>query len=352
VRADSWSVAPTELGHACASKGLSVPTAVELASWAREARSAVVSPIEVLAVASLTPDGADILVNLGTAERYQNDYRGELLRRAEVARAGDRPFFERLAMDQSGVEYEAALAYKKTLLLTDWIEELPAAEIERRFHTWAGALRRLGEEFGWLVDALAAVAHAVGWTKAQRAGLTELADRLHFGVRADALPIARLRIDGLGRGLARRLVEAGLGDVGALRAADRELLRRALGHARAYAALAARLDGTGAPAVTPYPAPAPGEAAMLVAEVSPAHAGAAPLSTKASPEAAERGPATTAPAEEVALSIDLRSLRVCYRGHDIPTRPPKGWLADVNYILPLTTTTSPHRPPRWNARVS
>jgi helicase len=319
-----WVVAPTELGHACASKGLSVPTAVDLATWAREARSAVVSPIEVLAVASLTPDGADILVNLGTAERYQNDYRGELLRRAEVARAGDRPFFERLAMDQSGVEYEAALAYKKTLLLTDWIEELPAAEIERRFHTWAGALRRLGEEFGWLVDALAAVAHAVGWTKAQRAGLVELADRLHFGVRANALPIARLRIDGLGRALARRLVDAGLGDLSALEAADRALLQRTLGHARAFAALEARLDATGMVTPAPYPALSGGERPLVIAEAASSALVAATPVVGVAPAVAELVPPAAAAATEVALSIDLRTLTVSFHGHEIPTRPPKG----------------------------
>jgi helicase len=319
-----WSLAPTELGHACASKGLSVPTTIELATWAREARSAAVTPLEALAVASLTPDGANILVGLGTDERYRNDYRGELLRRAELARVADRPFFERLAMDQTGVEYETAKAYKKALILADWIDEVPTSEIERRFQTWAGALRRLGEEYGWLVDGLAAVAHAVGWPEARHADLVALVDRLDFGVRADAVPIARLRIEGLGRALARRLVDAGLGDLSALRAADRELLRRTLVHARAFAALEARLDATGVAAPAPYPAPSAGERALVVAEASAALVAASPVVVVASPAAVELVPAASAPGNEVALSIDLRTLKVSFRGHEIPTRPPKG----------------------------
>lgn len=343
-----WSVEPTELGHACASKGLSVPTAVELATWARDARSSVVSPLEALAVASLTPDGSDILVNLSSAERYQTDYRGELLRRAEVARAGDRPFFERLAMDQSGVEYEAALAYKKTLILADWIEELPTAEIERRFHTWAGALRRLGEEFGWLIDALAAIARASGWPAECVAEIAILADRLHFGVRADAVPLAKLRVDGVGRVIARRLVDAGLTSLAALRAADREHVRRVVNHARAFQALAARLDTEASTALARYPSGEHrarplviAEASPAVAEMSPGLAAALPIVAEMSPGNVTASPAAPPPSFGVAdpsppapeplppardtnsaLVVDLRERRVTYRGHAIRTRPP------------------------------
>jgi helicase len=346
-----WSLAPTELGHACATKGLSVPTTIELATWAREARSAAVTPLEALAVASLTADGSDILVGLGTDERYRNDYRGELLRRAEIARPADRPFFERLAMDQTGVEYETAKAYKKALILADWIDEVPTSEIERRFQTWAGALRRLGEEYGWLVDGLAAIAHAVGWPEARHADLVALVDRLHFGVRADAVPIARLRIDGLGRALARRLVDAGLADVGALRTAERQMLRRTLGNARAFAALAARLDAEAPTAPFPYEAAERPEGPLLIAEPSPGVAAESPGVAAESPAVAAKSPAVAAKSPAVAgaspgapeppppgaapsvaplspaaadadLVVDLRERRVTYRGREVRTRSP------------------------------
>ena len=46
--------------------------------------------------------------------------------------------------------------------------------------------------------------------------LGELADRLVFGVKPDALPVMRLRIPRLGRVMVRRLRDAGLLDAGAL----------------------------------------------------------------------------------------------------------------------------------------
>ena len=56
-------------------------------------------------------------------------------------------------------------AIKKTLLMADWIAEVRTQDLENRYHIWAGAVRRTGEELGWLVDALACVARASGWPR-------------------------------------------------------------------------------------------------------------------------------------------------------------------------------------------
>ena len=86
------------------------------------------------------------------------------------------------------LEYEATKAIKKTLLMADWIAEVRTQDLESRYHIWAGAVRRTGEEFGWLVDALAGVARASGWPDARSRALDVLADRLAHGVTPDALP--------------------------------------------------------------------------------------------------------------------------------------------------------------------
>src|SRR5262249_13612694 len=68
----------TDLGRACASKGLGVDAGIALATWAREARSAALTDLEVLAVVSLSPAGRDVYVHMTNHERHQFDYRGEL----------------------------------------------------------------------------------------------------------------------------------------------------------------------------------------------------------------------------------------------------------------------------------
>lgn len=294
-------LAPTDLGHTCAKKGIGVETTITLARWAREARSAAVGPLEVLTVASTSGAGVEVYLNLGKEERSRADYRGELLRRADAACIADRPVFERLESDQSSVEYETAKALKKALLLSDWIDEVRTGELERRYRVWAGAVRRIGEEYAWLVDAMSAIAEALGWPDARRQEIASLADRLLYGVRADAVPIARLRVPSVGRSLARRVVDAGKPDEAALRATDREALRKIVNHRGAYAALCAKLDARENVTVARYPESVAEPPVLAVAE-----------------PVAERVPAAAA----AALVVDLRELRVSYRGNEIPTRPP------------------------------
>ena len=95
--------------------------------------------------------------------------------------------------------------------MADWIDERRTKDIERQYHVWAGALRRVGEEYAWLVEALAAIAQACGWPEPRCREIELLSDRLVHGVRDDAVPVARLRVRGLGRVLVRRLVAAGFG---------------------------------------------------------------------------------------------------------------------------------------------
>ncbi len=296
----------TDLGRACASKGLGVDTGIALAEWARQARSVALSDLEVLTVVSLAPAGHDVYVNMTNSERFQCDYRGEILRRAYEAGANDRPAFVRLAEDQSSVEYDVAKALKKALLLTDWIDELRTKDIERQYHVWAGALRRVGEEYAWLVEALAAIAQACGWPDARCRDINLLSDRLVHGVRDDAVPVARLRVRGLGRVLVRRLVTAGFATPDAMRAAGEDAVRKAVNHRGAFAALWAKLKGDEEPARTPARYPTPTVELLRVAE---------PITPYGSSEPPSEPPAPH-------LIVDLRERRVTYRGRAIPTKPP------------------------------
>lgn len=150
------------------------------------------------------------------------------------------------------------------------------------------------------------MAQACGWPEARCRQLEALSDRLVDGVRADALPLARLRVRGLGRALVRRLVAAGYEDADALREAGQEIVRKALNHRGAFASLWTRLCEQGEPR---KPAPYPIEVVrpVLMAAEQPVSYVASPL---------ERVP--LAPV----LVVNLRERRVTYRGREIPTRPP------------------------------
>ena len=74
-------LAITDLGHACASKGIGVRTTVALASWARSSR-AFLHELEVLTVAAFSPAGVDVYVSMPKDERWKMGYRTQLLERA------------------------------------------------------------------------------------------------------------------------------------------------------------------------------------------------------------------------------------------------------------------------------
>src|SRR6185437_11091981 len=162
----------------------------------------------------------------------------------------------------------------------------------------AGGIRRIGEEYGWIVDALAAIALACGWSEERAAAIERLADRLTHGVREDAVAVAKIRARGVRRAFLRRLVDAGFRTRDELRAADPEVLRAVLRNKAALAALTAALARRG-----PAPRYEPAAAAACRAADSETPA----------PESAA-GPV---------LTVNLPERRVVYRGVDIPTRPPR-----------------------------
>jgi len=177
----------TPVGRACAAKGIGAKTGIVLAQWAREATTTALSELELLTVASFTETADDVYVGLTKEERYRANYRSVLLARAETQGVAARPIFAGIASEPNAAEYEAIKAMKKTLLLVDWIDEMPVKELESRYSVWAGGIRRIGEEYGWVVDALAALALACGWPDERAAVVRALADRLTYGVRNDAV---------------------------------------------------------------------------------------------------------------------------------------------------------------------
>lgn len=285
----------TAVGRVCATKGIGVATGAALAKWAKEAIGASVHDLDVLLTVALTPAGSDVYIALAGDERWRADYRGELLARVAAAGASSRPVFARGAADLEALEYDTTKAIKKALLMADWIAEVRTPDLESRYHVWAGAVRRTGEEFSWLVDALAGVCRASGWRDARSTEMDALADRLAHGVLTDAVPLARLKVRGLGRALLRRLVDAGFTDPEGLRAAGRDAVAAVLKHRGAMMALweaVGRLKPNA-------DSPAPSKDGSRIAD--------APF------EEPVAGPA---------LVVDLTTHRVTYRGHQIPTKPP------------------------------
>jgi len=126
-----------------------------------------------------------------------------------------------LGLDGEGWELdldtEDYLSIKKVLLLYDWIGGKEIKEIEEAYKIYGGAVRKLGEGFSWLADALGGVAETLGWSKRENkkeelAGIKVVSERLAWGVEEGELGLARLHIPGLGRSYVRTLFREGYDD--------------------------------------------------------------------------------------------------------------------------------------------
>jgi helicase len=299
----------TNLGRTCAAKGLGVRTSAKLARWAADSRDAEITDLEVVTVLGLTAAGEAIYVAMPQKEAWRTNYRAQILERARSLKVDDRTLFRGFAEDQWAAEYDESKAHKKTSILLDWIAEVPIREIEERYDVWAGAVGRIGEEYGWLAEALAHVCLASNWSNDGVDRIRTLAGRLAFGVEADALALMRLRIPHLGRALAGRLRTAGLVALDDVTRATPDALRKAIGRQKIFDALWARLQE----------APPPTESISADADAGGQlvlRDGGGSRDASARPAVADA--ATPAPT----LLVDLQEKRVVYRGVEIPTAPP------------------------------
>lgn len=253
VETDNGELASTPLGRICASKGIHPRTARRFARYALEAASRGVSDLEALMVAAQSPDGEEIGISIGESEYKHGVYRHMLARTCAELGEDGRDVYRSLLQAEGGLGMAAHRAMKKALLMHAWLGSEETSEIERRFRTMAGTIRRIGGEFGWLVDAMAAVARCVGAKEELASGLEQLADRLPFGTNTEGVPLARLQILGLERDRVRRLVAAGYENPAALADVSQEELLELLPEPvvrRLLQQVAPRKD---APATAPRP---------------------------------------------------------------------------------------------------
>lgn len=199
----------TERGVVTAQMGISVDTCLNLLKWTDLCDPMRVSDLEVLVAAALTVDAKEIHVPLRKSEFRQSKYRN--LFRSEVERLGetDKILFKSILGPSHRPLYEQERALKKALILYQWISSTPTKEIEQAHQIFSGAIKKMGEEFSWLIEAISTLAKAEGWPAPMVKKMELLGQRITFGVDAKGLELAKLRIRGLGRGYISRLVQNG-----------------------------------------------------------------------------------------------------------------------------------------------
>jgi len=204
----------SRLGFACATKGISVESALSIISWLNEARNRATSDLETLYVAARTSDAHNYHINMSTREYREAPYHDMLGNQLDP----DARALFRQDIDNSIYRtYERVKEMKVALIMNEWISETPFIDIETKYNTFSGSIQRLAEGISWIVDAITGIAAVMNVGETRVLQLGKLSRRLLVGIEQQGLSLAVLRIKGLNRHQIAKLVKAGIADVETLR---------------------------------------------------------------------------------------------------------------------------------------
>ncbi|MBI3802752.1 MAG: DEAD/DEAH box helicase [Nitrospirae bacterium] len=227
VRDEKGRYRTTEIGTITALKGIRLQTALSLIAWMRKSDPQRLSEIECLYALARTKDAKAIAIPLSREEIRRKNYRALLQKEIFSQQEEQKPIFKTLAEPMKTSAYEEAAAIKKTLLLSEWVTAKATSEMELFYHLHAGAIKRVGEEFSWLVEAAAAIAKAVGWPEEGAAQLQGLSNRLINGLPVTGRSLFKLPLRA-GRSALLKLLRAGYDTPEALFELSLEEMKRIL----------------------------------------------------------------------------------------------------------------------------
>lgn len=221
-RSEDGRLEASTLGEVAARKGIRAATAVKLARFFESAQGRDVPELELFYALSLTDDGQKIQIPLSAAEHRGRGYESKV--GEWIHDRGHEPGNElqKLLNARMLPTTQEVRSAKLSLLLLGWINGDALSSLENRCQCYAGTILALTDEVSWLVDAAAEIAEVMGWAPAKQ--LSELAERVRFGVDPSSLELARAHLPGLNRKEVQALVAAGFDSPLAVREAPPEVL--------------------------------------------------------------------------------------------------------------------------------
>lgn len=210
-------------GRIAAASGVSFPTVCWLHKWIEQGMGAPTN-LEATLLAALSVE-AQQCPSWGLGGRIDHL---ELLREYAADNAAHGALLEALL---SSPEYEWRVrdrAARLTLALQRWLTLEETYDLEMSLRLSAARLMELGEVVGWVVDTLAEFGAEYGWAATACARLRLHAECLATGLPPEGLPLARLRVFGLGRNHINQLCREGLQQPADLVAVGLPLLQQLL----------------------------------------------------------------------------------------------------------------------------
>jgi hypothetical protein len=171
-----------------------------------------------------TKDGEEVHINLSFGEQQSLTYENRLKGRYANAAPPEeiRDLLDRKISFSPG---EIRLV-KLSFLLCEWISNASTLNLEQKYFCRSGQIEQIAGRTSWLLDAACGLAKIIKSDKKLVHFLKKLSLQVNFGVDESGIPLARLRIPGLGRDYIWRLVKAGFYNLRKIRETSLEKLEQ------------------------------------------------------------------------------------------------------------------------------
>jgi len=157
----------------------------------------------------MSHDAIPVYIPIKRNERGQGGYLYELKQAIHDSMEESKPIFQSVWKISGMLSQEKERAVKKALMMNRWISPAETKEIENSYEVFSGAIKRVGEDFSWLAEPLASLAREIRWDPRAIAKISNLSQRLIYGVTEKGLALSQIRLRGLGRTYINRLIAEG-----------------------------------------------------------------------------------------------------------------------------------------------
>jgi helicase len=206
----------TRMGNLCAHKGISVKTGISMADK-------LLGPPDMKSFGWFfhvldTSDGEETHINVSFREQQNWIYEKEVRERYENVAATEE--IKSLLETKMSLSPRETRLVKLSCLLCEWMSSAATSDLERKYLCRSGQIEQIARRTSWLLDAAYGLGKVMGSDKSLVFFLKRLSLQVNFGVDEAGIPLARLRVPGLGRDYIWRLTRAGFCDLRKLRQAD------------------------------------------------------------------------------------------------------------------------------------
>ncbi|MGC9326078.1 MAG: DEAD/DEAH box helicase [Candidatus Hinthialibacter sp.] len=217
---------PTPLGDLICKSGLSEMSAERINDFVMHSSDRDVSALEEIVFICLLQEMKEVHLAVSRHEVRLHAWRRTLLQRCESWEIRSDSFVKQLLSEPARLRQAHHEAFKKALLLLDWIDGVSIPELERRYNIYSGLIYHAADESSWLIGCLADAAASHALSPAWLEHLLELKERLHYGLSASGLRWAPwIRRRRLTRDQILKLLDAGFESPASILSEDHEIIR-------------------------------------------------------------------------------------------------------------------------------